>query len=125
MFKKKQCSANSVIRKFIVIKKHTGNISSEKKCRIYIFVFLLKLFFYCVIPARHSSSLKLCFIYLALRIKIFRPQDIHLLTTRNLPITKALASAEQHSTTVHIRTCTERKPSSRIICHSSPEHGVT
>ena len=86
-----------------------------KKIRIYIFLFPLKLFFYCAIPGRPFSSLKLCFIYLALRMKIFRPHDIHLLTTRNLPIGKALASTGQHSTKVHIQACPERKPSSRIV----------
>lgn len=123
--KKNQCCASSVIAMFIVIKMHTGNISSEKKFRIYIFVFPLKLFFYCAIPVQPFSSLTLCFIYLALKMKIFRQHDVHVLTTRNLPITKALVSAGQHSTTLHIRACPERKPSSRIICHGSPEHCVT
>jgi len=72
---------------------------------------------YLCLPPSLFESETLFYIFIIKNENIPTARHSHLLTTRNLPITKALASAEQHSTTVHISACPERKP--------SPEHCVT
>jgi hypothetical protein len=116
---KNNCSAKNVITVFIFIKKHTGNISSEKNSE---FISLSS-------PWNYSSIVQYPSIPSRFGIK-----NENIPTTWHSPVNEpkpahrkgtCLSRTTQHSRTVHIYACPERKPSSRIICQSNPEQFVT